>query len=206
MARTLIGLSFLGQGCAPSALPDPEPTARAYAAALGRGDAEAVHELLTRDGQKDYGVGHVRRLLSESERELAQGAAVSPSAMKICRAEPEATVELEDGTVVRLESRGGHFELLSPPGLGGRPLGILAALGELRLAIRRRDLPRLLELLSAPKREELERTLSALDQALEDPRTFDQNESLGVVVVRLGDGTRVTLALDDGSYRIVEIE
>lgn len=206
MRRVLLGLSLFFLGCGARTLPDPEPTARAYAAAVRQRDARTVHELLTQSGRENFDVEEVRRLLGEGAKELQQGSSASSPAVRACSAEPEAVVEFDDGSVLRLVRRSGDFKMLSAPGVRSRPLGALAALSELRRALGARDLPALFDLLSSAKREELEKVVADLDRALQDPRSLEAEETLGQFVVRLGDGTRITLVLEDGAYRIAEIQ
>lgn len=199
--------SVLGtMACGRAALPDPEPIALAYAEAVRARDAAALKELLTYEGRAGYSEEDLARLLKENKRELAARVLLLSERPGLCGAEWEATVELADGSEVQLVREDERFLLQAPAGLRGRPTSVLGALEELRRALEARDLPALLDLLATPRRQELERLIADLGRALEDARTATEDEVISGVVVGLGNGRRITLTLEDGTYRIVEIE
>lgn len=192
--------------CGGAGLPDPEPTALAYADAVRVRDARALRDLLTREGRAGYSEEDVGRLLGENKKELSAIAAQMSEGAGICAADWAAGVELFDGSEIQLVREDGRFLLRAPAGLRGRATSVLGALEELRRALRARDLPALLDLLASPRRDELDRLMDDLERGLQDARVATEDEVLSGVVVRLGNGRRVTLTLEDGTYRILEIE
>src|SRR5262245_57227061 len=105
----LVAVSGLIGGCAGSSLPDPKEAARTYAEAVRRGDAEAVHAMLTRDSRRSLGAQGTRRLLTSERLELERQAkallAAPPSV------EATATIPLADGSEVGLTLEEGGFRV-----------------------------------------------------------------------------------------------
>jgi hypothetical protein len=206
LASWVIASVFLTVACGRAPLPDPEPTALAYADAVRARDAASLRELLTLEGRAGYSEEVLARLLEENEKELSARVALLGEGPGLCEARWEAKVELADGSEVELVREAGVFRLQAPAGLRGRPTSVLGAIEELRRALEARDLPALLDLLATPRRQELERLIDDIGRGLEDARGVSEEEVVSGVVVRLGNGRRITLTLEDGTYRIVEIE
>src|SRR6186713_2439726 len=92
-------------GCASQRVPDPKVTARTYASAAQRGDADAVYALLTPEGQRALGRAGTKQLVRESKAEIGRTAKavqgedtrVEASAETRFSDGESATLVLEDG-------------------------------------------------------------------------------------------------------------
>src|SRR5258706_2857849 len=60
----------LALACGGGAIVDPRGTVREYEGALRRGDARAVHALLTAEARRAYGEEGTKRLMEDGKQEL----------------------------------------------------------------------------------------------------------------------------------------
>src|SRR5262245_34258675 len=96
----LLALWALATACGRAELPDPRVAARAYAEAAARGDADALHGMLTSDAQRTFGREGTQRVVADARKEIgAQGRALLEPGSRV---DATATVPLNDGTSVEL--------------------------------------------------------------------------------------------------------
>ncbi|RYZ01533.1 MAG: hypothetical protein EOO73_35240 [Myxococcales bacterium] len=196
--------AFLGGGCAGPRLPDPKVTARAYAAAAERGDADAVYALLTPEGQRALGRSGTRQLVSESRSELsrtAQGIR-APTA----RVEASAEARFTDGESAVLVLENGRFLVDAASLLPARPRTPSQALSGLRRALARRSYPALMALMTGDSRSALESDLGSLVSGLEHPETLDIQQSGDSAEVQLPTGHRILLKREAGVWRVLDFD
>src|SRR3954470_12672732 len=104
--KAFLALLFF-TACGSQRVPDPKVTARAYASAAQRGDADAVYALLTPEGQQALGQNGTRQLLRESKAELARTArAVGRDEARV---EASAETRFKDGESAILVLEDGRF-------------------------------------------------------------------------------------------------
>jgi hypothetical protein len=68
VAMTVLALSA---GCARATIPDPRDAVRAYQAAAAKGDARAIHGMLSERSRKSLAISDVERILTDERAELA---------------------------------------------------------------------------------------------------------------------------------------
>ncbi len=200
----LFGAFLLLGGCASQRVPDPKVTARAYASAAQRGDAEAIYALLTPDGQRALGRSGTRLLVREARSELARTARSiqSPDA----RTEASAEARFLDGESATLVLENGRFLVDASSLLPARPRTPSQALSGLRRALARRSYPALMALLAEDSRGAVESDLGALVNGLEHPETLDIQLNGDAAEVQLPTGHRITLKREAGIWRVLDFD
>lgn len=192
-AAIVLGLgATTGQlGCASSGPPDPRDAARAYAAAVEVGDADALYELLSNEDRLHISREQVRELVARDRQELREYAAVvaGPSA----RSEAAAKLRFKDGEQATLVFEGGRFRVSSAGTMPGGARSPEEALEQLRRALSRRSYAALLRVLSPATRAAVERDLRGLVTVLEKSGTLPVQTSGDVAVVQAPGGHRVKL-------------
>ncbi|MBW3535694.1 MAG: hypothetical protein KY453_10860 [Gemmatimonadetes bacterium] len=110
-------------GCATrTSVPEPTPVVELYAAALERGDAEAIYALMSEESRRAMSLDDLRRVLSEQKAELRQHAAALESDERVVDARAE--VRYDDGEIVTLDLEEGHFRITAADALPAAPAGI----------------------------------------------------------------------------------
>lgn len=190
--------------CARSELPDPRVAARTYAEAAARGDAEALHGMLTTEAQRSFGREGTRRLLGDARAELgAQGRALLNPGTRV---EATATVPLEDGTQVELTLGPSGFRVASADTLPSGARTPVEALEDLKKALARRSYPALLRILSPKARTAVENDLRSLESGLSDPSSLDVKVTGDRAEVEVPGGHAVTLERQGGTWRVDDLE
>jgi hypothetical protein len=200
----LVGLLGLASACASQRLPDPKVTARAYASAAQRGDANAVYALLTPEGQRALGVNGTQQLIRESKAELARTAQALQS--EGARVEASAEARFSDGESATLVLEGGLFHVDAASLLPARPRTPSQALAGLRRALARRSYPALMALMSSDSRGALESDLGSLVGGLEHPETLDIQVNGDAAEVQLPTGHRIVLKREAGVWRVLDFD
>lgn len=203
-AVRLVALWAAVAGCARPSLPDPRDTARAYADAVARGDAERVHALLTRASQRDFGREGTARRVREERAELAANArALSAPGLRV---EATATIPLTNGDDVELTLEGEGFRVDAAETLPSAARTPAEALEGLRQALGRRSYAALLRVLSAETRFAIETDLRALAAGLGDPRSLDVRVNGDRAEVELPGGHSVRLKREGGIWRVDDVK
>lgn len=194
------GYLALQAGCAARPMPDPRDAARAYAAAAERGDAEALHGMMTSESRQAYGEAEVRRLVADSRDELRQrGRSLREGPLE---AEAQAELAYPDGEAAVLHLEAGTFRVGAA---GTLPAGAVTpgqALAELRLALARRSYPALARVLGQASRMQLEDQLTSLVRSLEHPESADIAVQGDRATIELPEGHRVTLRREQGVWKV----
>jgi hypothetical protein len=198
-----MAVSGLISGCAGSSLPDPREAARAYAEAVGRGDADAVHAMLTRQGRRGLGQEGTRRLVAAERAELTRQSrallAVEPAV------EATATILLADGSEVGLTLEAGGFRVAAADTLPIAARTPSEALEGLRRALGRRSYAALLRVLSTESRGALETDMRSIHAGLSDPSSLDVRVNGDRAEVEIPGGHAVTLKREAGVWRVDDV-
>ncbi len=197
-------LGLIGAGCATQRLPDPKVTARAYAAAAERGDADAIYALLTPDGQRALGLRGTQQLVKESKSELSQTARAIKS--DAARVEASAETRFRDGESATLVLEDGRFLVDAASLLPARPRTPGQALAGLRRALSRRSYPALMALMTSDSQSALETDVGSLVSGLEHPETLDIQQSGDSAEVKLPTGHRILLKREAGVWRVLDFD
>jgi hypothetical protein len=197
-------LLLLALGCASQRVPDPKVTARAYASAAERGDADAIYALLTPEGRRALGPAGTKQLVQESKSELGRTARAIRS--NDARVEASAETRFSDGESATLVLENGRFYVDAASLLPARPRSPSQALSGLRRALARRSYPALMALMSGDSRGALESDVGALVDALEHPETLDIQVNGDAAEVQLPSGHRVLLKREAGVWRVLDFD
>jgi hypothetical protein len=191
-------------GCGRSTLPSPEAAASAYAAAARRGDAAAIHAMLTSESQRNLGVEGTRQRVADSSAELArQGEALASGS---CHVETTAVVRFADGERAVLEVEDGRFRVSTAGVLPAGARTPTEALIELRQALARRSYPGLLQVLDDESRGALEDDLRTLVDGLDEPDTLDVQVDDDTAEVALPRGHWVKLKREAGVWKVEDFD
>jgi hypothetical protein len=197
-------LLLLALGCASQRIPDPKVTARAYASAAERGDADAIYALLTPEGRRALGPAGTKQLVQESKSELGRTARAIRS--NDARVEASAETRFSDGESATLVLENGRFYVDAASLLPARPRSPSQALAGLRRALARRSYPALMAVMSGDSRGALESDLGALVDALEHPETLDIQVNGDAAEVQVPSGHRVLLKREAGVWRVLDFD
>lgn len=186
--------------CAAERMPDPRDAARAYARAAARGDAEALHGMMTSEGRQSYGREGVERLVAETRPELEKRSrSLSKGPLQ---AEARAELGYADGEVAVLELEEGTFRVGSAATLPAGATTPQQALAELRRALAQRSYPALARVLADGNRRHMEDQLGSLVRSLEDPHALDVLVQGDRATVTLAEGHLVSLRREHGVWKV----
>jgi hypothetical protein len=202
-ATTLV-LLLPGVGCASQRVPDPKVTARAYASAAQRGDADAIYALLTPEGQRSLGAAGTKQLVKESRSELGRTAQGLES--EGARVEASAEARFSDGESATLVLEDGRFKVDAASLLPARPRTPSQALAGLRRALARRSYPALMALMTGDSQGALESDIGSLVTGLEHPETLDIQVNGDSAEVQLPTGHRIVLKREAGIWRVLDFD
>lgn len=196
--------ALLAVGCQSSSLPPPEDAVREYAEAVQAGDVDRLHSMLHRAARQRSPRAQVaealqrnRALLVQRSKELSDPRATVAG---------EAWLQLPSGAMLRLVLDQGRFLVDAPGFLPTEPKTPEELVGELRLALREQDLPRLLSLLSKEQRSELDGLFGALRTALGEQGKYAVEVAGDQAIVSFASGLVLELHRDpEGAYRLKEI-
>jgi hypothetical protein len=191
-------------GCASQRVPDPKVTARAYASAAKRGDADAIYALLTPEGQRALGVSGTKQLVSESRVELGRTAQAIQN--DGARVEASAEARFSDGESAELVLEDGQFKVDAASLLPARPRTPSQALAGLRRALARRSYPALMALFANDSQGALESDIGSLVSGLEHPETLDIQINGDAAEVQLPTGHRILLKREAGIWRVLDFD
>lgn len=195
---------LLSSGCATTGVPDPGPAAERFAAAAERGDADAIHSMLTEDAQRRYGTDGTRERVRDARTELARrGKALRGDATTV---EAVATVRYLDGETASLEVQDGRFYVSSAAALPAGARSPVEALAQLRHVLARRSYAGLVRVLTAETRSAIESDLRSLVEGLEEPESLDVQVRGDTAVVSVPGGHQVTLRREEGVWRVRDFD
>src|SRR5438067_1071083 len=137
-------------GCWRSPMPDPKDAVFAYEAAAAKGDARAIHAMLSERSKKALKVGDVERIVADERAELATQAKAVADSGAMVRA--SARVRYADGEDATLDVEEGGFRVSSADGLPAAARTPAGALEQLRRALARRSYAGLMRVLSPATR------------------------------------------------------
>jgi hypothetical protein len=197
-------LLLLAAGCASQRVPDPKVTARAYASAAQRGDAEAIYALLTPEGRRALGHSGTKQLVQESRSELDRAAKAIQSDES--RVEASAEARFNDGESATLVLENGRFLVDAASLLPARPRTPSQALSGLRRALARRSYPALMALMARDSQGAVESDIGALVSGLEHPETLDIQVNGDSAEVLLPTGHRILLKREAGIWRVLDFD
>lgn len=203
LAATLLAAA-VGIGCTRAAIPDPRETARELAEAVRRGDAEAVHALLSSDARRALGPDGTRELLRDTRKELERQTRAFTSAGAQVRM--TAALRFRDGETVMLEVEEGRFKVAAGGTLPAGARTPAQALAELRRSLARRSYSSLIRVLSTQSRSALEGDVRSLVTGLEEPDALDVRVTGDMAEVEVPGGHRVTLKREAGIWRIHDFQ
>jgi hypothetical protein len=198
----VVGLSTWG--CASQRVPDPKVTARAYASAALRGDADAVYALLTPEGQRALGPAGTKQLVNESRAEISRTARAVQG--DDARVEASAETRFKDGESALLVLEEGRFLVDATSLLPARPRTPGQALSGLRRALSRRSYPALMAALASDSQGAVEADIGALVSGLEHPETLDIQVNGDVAEVQLPTGHLIKLKREGGIWRVLDFD
>lgn len=201
---SLLSLLAAAAGCAGSSLPDPQDAARRYAEAAARGDAEAMHAMLTSEAQSAYGKDGVRELVQDAKNEIATQAKALSSDGAAVRA--IATVRYADGEQAELVFEDGAFRVGAAGTLPAGARTPSQALAELRRALARRSYSGLMRVLTSESRSAVENDMRSLVDGLEQPETLDVKVDGDRASVVVPGGHSVKLRREAGVWRVEDFD
>jgi hypothetical protein len=200
----VVSVTLLVAACARSTLPDPEAAAHRYAEAAQRGDAEAIHGMLTEASQREFGLEGTKRMVARSSSELErQGEALASEPLEVSTT---ATVRFADGEIAELVVEDGRFKVASAAVLPAGASTPTEALVELRQALARRSYPTLLRVLSEQSRGALEEDFRSLVEGLEEPDTLDVEVNGDEAEVIVPGGHSVKLKREAGVWKVDDFD
>lgn len=194
----------LSTGCSGGRLPDPRTAAGEYSRAVAKGDANAVHALLTEEARRTYGPEGTRRLLNDGKAEIAEQARAFSLPTATVRIEAE--VPYVDGERAILEVDSGHYRISAAAGLPASARTPAQALADLRGALSRRSYAALVRVLSEGTRTALERDLRALVTGLANSDALDVKVHGETAEVVVSGGHKVRLVREAGVWRIHDFD
>jgi hypothetical protein len=191
-------------GCARATMPDPRDAVRAYQAAAAKGDARAVHGMLSERSRKSLAVSDVERILADERAELATQAKAMQDPNAVVRA--SARVRYADGEDATLDVEEGTFHISSADALPAGARTPSEALEQLRRVLARRSYAGLMRVLSASTRSAIESDLRSLVDGLAHPDGLDVQVSGDVASVQIQGGHFVKLRRDGGVWKVEDFD
>lgn len=203
-AVLLCAWGLVATGCTTTQVPDPKDAALAYADAAARGDAAALHEMLSVRGQKALSREDVARLVKDERVELAEQAKAlrGPGTTTTIR----ATVRYPDGETASLSVEDGELRVMAADALPSGARTPEEALGELRRVLARRSYAGLVRVLSESTRSALEAELRSLVEGLAEPEALEVEVRGETATVTVPGGHRVKLRREEGVWRVDDLE
>lgn len=205
MSKTALTVLALAVGaCGRPEVPDARDAARAYAAAVRRGDHQAVYGMMTQESQRALGLEGTRRVLRDAKAELERQA--NSVLQHESRVDAVATYRLRDGESAELTLTDEGFRVSAA---GTFPTGARTpaqALEELRRALARRSYPALIRVLSSETQGALENEVKSLVEGLENAETLEVKVEGDSATVEVPGGRRVRLKRESGVWRVDDLE
>jgi len=196
----LVAASPLAACSQHATIPKPTPVVDAYAAAVERGDADAIYRMMSEESRRAISRQEIGRVLKEQRAELVAHAKELRSAERVVNAHAE--VRYDDGEVVSLDLNDGEFRVTAADALPASARSPAQALSQLRRVLARRSYAGLLRVLSPRTRAAMERDMRALVEGLTEPESL-QIEVVGdAATVSIPGGHQVKLKREDGVWHV----
>lgn len=202
----LAALLLVGCGGSAASAP-PRDTARAYAEAARRGDAEAVYALLDEETRAGLTLDTLRAQMAEASEELRDQAAAVDAAL----ADPQLFQ-----TRARVPLRSGQHAVLVIEGERWRLVGSLLdavslatpedAVMAFRSALERRSLPSISRILARAPRAEIDAQIERFIEDTEDEPALDVDIQDNEATVRTPSGRVIRLVREAGEWHVVSVE
>jgi hypothetical protein len=191
-------------GCARATIPDPRETVRAYEAAAAKGDARAIHGMLSERSRKSLALSDVERIVADERAELATQAKAMQDPSAVVRA--SARVRYADGEDATLDVEEGRFRVSSADALPAGARTPNEALEQLRRVLARRSYAGLMRVLSPSTRSAIESDLRSLVDGLAHPDGLDVQVSGDAASVQIQGGHFVKLRRDGGVWKVEDFD
>lgn len=200
----VVAASLAVCGCGGTTVPDPKDAVRAYARAAARGDADAIHGMLSEKGRRSLSKQDVSRIVIDEKAELADQAKALESPATVIKA--RARVRFADGEDATLELESDGFRVSSADAL---PVGARTpaqALAALRRVLARRSYAGLMRVLSPSTRGAIENDLRSLVTGLENPEGLEIELSGDRATVQVPGGHEVKLRREAGVWHVEDFD
>jgi hypothetical protein len=187
-----------------AAMPDPAAALSAYADAAAKGDAKAIHSMLTDEAKRQLSPEEVARLVADERAELSEQAQALRGSGNAVRA--RARLRYADGEVTTLELERGEFRVAAADAL---PVGArtpVEALAALRRVLARRSYAGLMRVLSPATRAAIESDLRQLVEGLERPEGLEVHVAGDAATVQIPGGHEVRLRREAGLWRVDDFD
>ena len=195
-----LGPGGLGACTRQVVMPEPDSVVNAYAAAVQKGDADAIYEMMSAESRRATSRDELARVLAEQPAELRQHATSIEAKERVLTARAE--VRYDDGEVVSLDLDDGHFKVTAADALPAAAKTPTQALSQLRGVLARRSYAGLLRVLSPRTRAALEHDVRTLVEGLDEPESL-QIEVVGdAATVTVPGGHQVKLRREDGVWHV----
>lgn len=189
--------------CGSPQLPSPQTAVDSYSRAIKDQDAGTLRAMMTKEARDSLSEPEIESILKADKVELSRRARDFSS--DETSLERTSLLFLSNGREVRLLWQRGGFRLDEAAALPARPQSPAQVLALLEDAVESKDYELFFSLLSKSAREELDATLSALQQSL-NGRNAAIVESRGdTAVIELPDGLQIELVREHGAWRIEEL-
>ncbi|MBW2456859.1 MAG: hypothetical protein JRI68_20250 [Deltaproteobacteria bacterium] len=200
-ALCVLALVGLLSGCTRQvAMPEPDPVADAYAAAVRQGDADAIYRMMSAESRRATSRDEIARVLAEQRAELSEHAEAIASKERVLTARAE--VRYDDGEVVSLDLDGGQFKVTAADALPAAAKTPEQALSQLRGVLARRSYAGLLRVLSPRTRAAMEQDLRTLVEGLNEPESLQIDVVGDAATVTVPGGHQVKLRREDGVWHV----
>jgi hypothetical protein len=191
-------------GCASAGVPDPRASARAYADAASRGDADKLYAMMTTSARQSRSLADARKVVDDERGELADQARDIDRAD--VRVEATARLRFSDGEEAALELRNGRYWVTAAGALPGGARTPEEALDQLRRVLARRSYPALMRVLSPGTRAAIENDVRALVDGLSEPATLPVRLNGDAAVIPVPGGHQVKLKREGGVWRVDDFD
>ena len=181
-------------------MPEPEAVLDAYAAALARGDTEAVWALMSDESKRAMSKQELAKIIADQKSELVEQAKGLTAVERVVRT--RARIRYDDGEVVTLDLEEGSFRVAAADALPAAAKTPAQALGQLRRVLARRSYVGMLRVLSPEARAEVEQGLRSLVEGLNEPDALQISIEGDNAKVSVPGGHHVELRREDGVWRI----
>ena len=202
----LLPVLVCSTACGVGTVAGPEPTLRAYTAALRSGDARAAYALLDPDTRKTVSLEAFSSSFTDNGVELQEQADHIDNAVRANDIDSRAAVPLEEGETAVLTLEEGRWTIvggvLDAPALQTPQDAVLA----LRHAVRRRSLRGLLRVLAREPRAGLEDERRRFLDETADPLDLEVDIQGNRARVRLTGGRVLLLVREAGEWRVLDLE
>jgi hypothetical protein len=203
-ALCLLAVSCLGGGCASTGVPDPHAAARTYAEAAIRGDADALHAMMTVASQRARSTNATKAMIDDERDELAdQGRDLERADIRV---QATARLRYADGEEAALELHDGRYWVTAAGALPGGARTPEGALEQLRRVLARRSYSALIRVLSPATRAAVENDVRSLVDGLSDPDTLPVRVTGDGAVVAVPGGHQVKLKREGGVWRVDDFD